>query len=1403
MDSSEEDVSPSLWDQAFNILSDKEKLLLKFDRFKTPHQPSDIIQVVEGKKKDCEKKQWVLYTNEAGQEVKVRDVLGKVCDWLVKFREIGDAAVQFDPGHAALPWMAVRALLQMSVNDCQTFGAMVESIEAISSIVARYTEVEARILLRTSNLTKQLSGALVKLYGSSLRFLAHASRYYEQKTFKRTIKSTINTVMSQVEEPMLSIAKQEEEVFKLVSLVNQEINGMKIDDIINLLRQGLENSQISDEGRVKRLSAWINGIDTKNTYETALQYRHEGTCEWVIKLPEFYAWISNEEPRARLLWIHGPPGFGKTFLSARIIQHLRQQKHAPLSYFFCVADNQLTRDPYAILRSCLTQMIDQDDRIMFAMNSVYKAQKQEQTLTHLGLWELFVSIGEVVEGCTFVIDGFDECIDIDKGTYHHDDPRNLFLCDLLKYLQKTKSRMMVVSRDVPDIREYLGQEASGKNDTVERLVYGITAKDTSADIQSFSTYMVNKKLFKKSDGLRQQIASQATERSEGMFLLIKLLEKEISPGQNAKQLKRTVTEMPSGIEDAYSRELDKITRMEPSKKEQAVMILRWVLFAIRPLQVKQLTEALVVSDEDLDEYPEDDLPDSWNDGFVDEDYVKEMILGPCGSLLQLRASSKDIPLADHTVHFVHFSVKEYLSNLANHASPNQWAVKLNLKNALAEEVRLSNICLRYLTLNKSEDSHFDTVMYPFLSYASWAWWKVWTPLMEAELINTDMEEWDYGVISVSDASSETDGDDSHKSLSQEVQNPIYYASLLGLMDVVKWLEDKGLEFGCVGGRFGFPLQAAVARNHEELVEYLLNSHVDVSQKGGLFGASIIAAAATAAPRIVDMLLSAGADIAAVDESGYTALHHAAKRGSIEIIELLLNHSADINAVTADFSTAASLAYWSGHKDTLSVLVQRGVDLTPDGDNAKPLLKEAIEEGDEGLVDMLLAKGVSPNTIFRNGSSALNSAIRSRKLVEMFLKKGADPNMVDENGWAPLPLAAGNKNIDIVKALVDVGASIVCDSESDPEIQCPLQVAVINNCLPVAKFLVEQGASLDQKTRGGHTALMFAVSMKHQDMAEWLLDMGASVQGIYEYSQQSLFDIAVETSDPDITELLVRRGCFQIHTHVSYSRGLVASEARGDNSLVMLAYQGNLEGVKKCLVNTGGSSYTKTVGEALHAASARGHLHIVDALLSNHANAGMVDTNGRTALHHATRHLYFNVADILVEHGASILLEDMAGSTAIDLAIIHGLKAYEFIKNHMSDFTVGISRRPSLLAVAPKQPTSLTAIGIRKAISGSWTGHYDYLYWADGRSESFSIDIPAEAHKNSQPSTFSNENRDLWGLFKFHGFVDSSGTVWFIKLYETLGWLYRGRVDPEKGTLKGTWGSNRKLWFGTFQLRKEE
>jgi hypothetical protein len=47
-----------------------------------------------------------------GKTFVVRDLADKILSWVEKFKEIGDIAVQYDPGHAALPWAGVRLILQ-------------------------------------------------------------------------------------------------------------------------------------------------------------------------------------------------------------------------------------------------------------------------------------------------------------------------------------------------------------------------------------------------------------------------------------------------------------------------------------------------------------------------------------------------------------------------------------------------------------------------------------------------------------------------------------------------------------------------------------------------------------------------------------------------------------------------------------------------------------------------------------------------------------------------------------------------------------------------------------------------------------------------------------------------------------------------------------------------------------------------------------------------------------------------------------------------------------------------------------------------------------------------------------------------------------------------------------------
>lgn len=105
---------PTLWEQAYDELSDSDKDDLQIDRNLAATNPYSVLKTITDKRDECLRKQWVLYTDKKGDKVLVRDMFNKVSSWIDHFKHVGDAAIQFDPGHAAIPWAAVKMLLQVS-----------------------------------------------------------------------------------------------------------------------------------------------------------------------------------------------------------------------------------------------------------------------------------------------------------------------------------------------------------------------------------------------------------------------------------------------------------------------------------------------------------------------------------------------------------------------------------------------------------------------------------------------------------------------------------------------------------------------------------------------------------------------------------------------------------------------------------------------------------------------------------------------------------------------------------------------------------------------------------------------------------------------------------------------------------------------------------------------------------------------------------------------------------------------------------------------------------------------------------------------------------------------------------------------------------------------------------------
>lgn len=668
--------------------------------------------------------------------------------------------------------------------------------------------------------------------------------------------------------------------------LNQEFQDLRV-----TLSSRLPNQQVSQE----QLLTWIDAIFTKDEYERALEARLDGTCDWILKQSDFLTWISSTgtEDTTKILWIYGSAGFGKSILCARLIDYLRNDLHKPVAYFFCSFFDESKRQPRSILRSWVAQLILQQNVAMEVTKAAY-LERQASKATEQDLWLLFKQIHAQLKDSLFVVDGYDECVTEHLNSKSHATltPRVAFLRFLMSSTKDSNSRLLLVSRDDPDIREQLADaELSPRSYEILRL--RVTADHTREDVMSFSKFVVKQWLPKKSEDLQLDLGLKAADKCEGMFLWVRLLHDRLSPGKNRRQLQKMILDTPKGLTQAYERDLKAIHEFDQEDKNRAVMLLWWTLHAVRPLTVQEVTEALLITTNNEDTlYPVEELPDDYDDSYVDS--LRRL----CGSLIDIRAPDQSSNLAKHEVQFVHFSVKEYLSeSLEDHfAVPHGTSVV----NSIGSNELLAQQCLRYLCYDEfkqdspsTNESFYEKVeKYPFLRYAANQWdihasrampLSLDTISLSNRLHDPSGSRWRlYSEVWLNERF-----DDFAKALTKFRDcwpAPLYLASHSGIIETVGYLLDQGVDINAVGGRYATALQKAASRGHVTIFELLLCRGANAFIKGGNTGSALNAAAAPeagpadAAERMVPMLLSKGVEIETRNELGCTPLHFASTAG---------------------------------------------------------------------------------------------------------------------------------------------------------------------------------------------------------------------------------------------------------------------------------------------------------------------------------------------------------------------------------------------------------------------------------------------------------------------------------------------------------------------------------------------
>jgi uncharacterized protein len=322
------------------------------------------------------------------------------------------------------------------------------------------------------------------------------------------------------------------------------------------------------------------------------------------------------------------------------------------------------------------------------------------------------------------------------------------------------------------------------------------------------------------------------------------------------------------------------------------------------------------------------------------------------------------------------------------------------------------------------------------------------------------------------------------------------------------------------------LEWAVSRDDAETVKLLIDAGADVKAVNRYGVSPLMIACDDASVAVVEQLLKAGADPNSALPEGETALMTAARAGNLDIVRALYRAGANVNARESWHSqTALMWAAAANYPAEIETLKELGADLNSRSDGGFTPLLFAVREGRIEAVQALLRLGANVNDTIqpqkmpsqapRMGASFVDNNVNRGRMINAV--SGAPLRPAGPGGTSALVLAIANDHLTLAKYLIDQGADVNAAAQGwTPLIQLeyvrrpnhgkglpPPEAIDTFDSLELAKLLLAHGADPNARqakeindgqrnyqNRVGATA--FFLAAKHADipMMRLLADHGA-------------------------------------------------------------------------------------------------------------------------------------------------------------------------------------------------------------------------------------------------------------------------------------------------------------------------
>ena len=518
-----------------------------------------------------------------------------------------------------------------------------------------------------------------------------------------------------------------------LSLLQSTATGQQTDEVMRRLHLVKDDQiDVMKQQEQENIRKWVDGLPRDSFIDSCLAKTAPDTCEWVLQVQAYKQWqsstFSTSDPK--ILWLHGPPGFGKTFMAASILMDIEQLGIA--SAVFWTSEAKFANATLSeITRSWLAQLLVTNPEYCDYVKPVRTNSKAERASAKEVRQALKAVLSSSKASITLVLDGLDEYSHqqaqrLGRDSYNHQQNLRFetvtdFLKSLKSTLRGTRCRFLCVSQPQAEIRSQLTSSQLVEDGFKQVFEHGITKDDVEQDITALAKHIIQTKLPKKNEKLKEELAKMVSEKAEGSMLWIALQPDNLRPSFSESKCRKVIEETPTGLESIYQVNLDRISRLKSDDNERALRILNWVMHGLRPLTVHEMVEALLIEDnDDFEEIAEDELPDD-----PDEEDVYGELVKLCGNYIAFDIDEERSAPRYWKIRFAHSSIRAFLTKRLSVADLDQQA-RQGSNDASEKLPMLGALCARYVLCKNiwpsiDAEAILDSVCltnHPFLAYAA-------------------------------------------------------------------------------------------------------------------------------------------------------------------------------------------------------------------------------------------------------------------------------------------------------------------------------------------------------------------------------------------------------------------------------------------------------------------------------------------------------------------------------------------------------------------------------------------------------------------------------------------------------------------------------------------------------------